>query len=251
MKRAIYGLVLAAVGCANPPPPVVDSAPQFAQQLAGKRYGFYVGPQKQAPIESGRPDEDYGYEGLRAVFQPLASVCARERGVVAVATTRVNGQKLPSAVTCEAPQGALWGVTVRYSPLDLDTAKNGGWAWLTLRTQFVAAADLAAAREQAETRRQAEAEAQRRDDLARREARERYLAALEPFRAGLKPATRVKWREPTSGFIGTGLVVRVDGELVQVQFDNLLFGADSVRHVRRAELEPWDGVPTGSRYQLR
>jgi hypothetical protein len=45
--------------------------------------------------------------------------------------------------------------------------------------------------------------------------------------------------------------VRVEGDLVFVQFNNAVIGGSNTRYLKRGEIEAWDGVPTGTTYNMQ
>ena len=79
------------------------------------------------------------------------------------------------------------------------------------------------------------------------------LARLSLFQENLKPGEMVQWYpNPEAKYRkGIGLVIKVENQLVQVQFENLIIGGTSLRFVKRSELEPWDGQGRGMRHEIR
>jgi len=79
------------------------------------------------------------------------------------------------------------------------------------------------------------------------------LARLSLFQENLKPGEMVQWypNPEAKHRKGIGLVTKVENQLVQVQFENLIIGGTSLRFVKRSELEPWDGQGRGMRNEIR
>ena len=75
-----------------------------------------------------------------------------------------------------------------------------------------------------------------------------WPAKVAAFQARLKVGDRFKWgRAPIWGGPFVGMVVRVEGTLAFVQFDNLTFAGQQTRYLPKAELEPFEGpTPAGS-----
>ena len=70
---------------------------------------------------------------------------------------------------------------------------------------------------------------------------------MAAFQANLRVGDRFRWgRAPIWGGPFVGMVVKVEGTLAFVQFDNLTFAGQQTRYLPKAELEPFDG-PTPAR----
>ena len=70
-----------------------------------------------------------------------------------------------------------------------------------------------------------------------------WPARVAAFQANLKVGDRFQWAKPPGGggpFVG--MVVRVEGTLAFVQFDNLTISGQQTRYVPKVELEPFDGL---------
>jgi hypothetical protein len=131
---------------------------------------------------------------------------------------------------------------------------------MTIRTQLLSADQYAArlqeeqaqaqAREKAaaaQRERQAALERDRQQRIKDQEIEARRIAVQWParvaaFQANLKVGDRFQWAKPPGGggpFVG--MVVRIEGTLAFVQFDNLTISGQQTRYLPKAELEPFDG----------
>jgi len=65
------------------------------------------------------------------------------------------------------------------------------------------------------------------------------VAAFQP---NLKAGDRFQWaRAPGGGGTYVGMVVRLEGAMAFVQFENLTIGGQQTRYLPKVELEPFDG----------
>jgi hypothetical protein len=99
----------------------------------------------------------------------------------------------------------------------------------------------------AQKERQAALEQERQQRARAQEAEARRLAAEWPariaaFQANLKVGDRFQWaRPPGGGGPFVGMVVRIEGALAFVQFENLTISGQQTRYIPKVELEPFDG----------
>ena len=172
----------------------------------------------------------------------------------------------------------LWALDLTYRDLskvpEADAAGRKTLLFLniTTRTHLLLADELSArlreeqaqgiARDQAaavERERQAVLGGERQRSEREMYAEAQLLAALWPtrvaeFRAHLKPGDRFKWASPPSAAWGgpfVGLVVRVEGALAFVQFENLTIAGQQTRYISRDQLEPYDGPAPQGRYEIK
>jgi hypothetical protein len=66
-------------------------------------------------------------------------------------------------------------------------------------------------------------------------------AELGSFRKDLKAGDSVQWKASGTPVKAVGVIVRLDGDLALVQFDNSTFTGKSVRYFNHSQLEPFDG----------
>ncbi len=111
-----------------------------------------------------------------------------------------------------------------------------------LRSRFMKAEDAYRA---AETEKQnaSRAEAESKAQLVRDDE-------LKRFQKSLKPGDRIQWRTANVPMKGVGMVIRIDGELAFIQFDNLTFSGQPVRYIKKSELEPFDGNMPNARFDV-
>jgi len=266
--------ILALQGCStNQSVSAGGSIEEFALSLNGKRYefdqtgifqargahhsrsGLLVTPQ-QIPA------------GLTLVLAPAQEHCQRGGGAPSFAKllTSERGAQLPQRILCLRDEAPLWALEVQYVDLVLKYSPSQQPAELamTMRTQLLSP-EQSAARLQ-EEQAQAQAQAQVRDKAAAAQ-RERQVAAnkvhqqfandqaaearrmaaqwsakVAAFQANLKAGDRFQWaRLPGGGGPFVGMVVRLEGALAFVQFDNLTISGQQTRYVPQVELEPFDG----------
>jgi biotin carboxyl carrier protein len=102
----------------------------------------------------------------------------------------------------------------------------------------------------AQKERQAALEQERQQRARAQEAEARKLVAEWParvaaFQANLKVGDRVKWGQPLRFYDPcVGMVVRLEGGVAFIQFDNLTIGGQPTRYIPKIELGPCDGPPT-------
>lgn len=70
---------------------------------------------------------------------------------------------------------------------------------------------------------------------------------IKSFRKNLKAGDSVQWKTSGTPVKAVGIIVRLDGDLALVQFDNATFTGKPVRYFNRSQLEPFDGkLPASS-----
>ena len=127
-----------------------------------------------------------------------------------------------------------------------------------LREEEVQAQEREQAAE-AQRQRQAALERERQQLAKDKEAEAQRVAAQWParvaeFRAHLKAGDRFKWASPPSTAWGgpfVGLVVRVEGALAFVQFENLTIAGQQTRYIARDQLDPFDGPTPQGMYEIK
>ena len=78
-----------------------------------------------------------------------------------------------------------------------------------------------------------------------------WPARVAAFQASLKAGDRFQWaRAPGGGGPYIGMVVRLEGAMAFVQFDNLTIGGQQTRYIPKIELEPFDGPPPNFRRSI-
>jgi hypothetical protein len=133
----------------------------------------------------------------------------------------------------------------------------------TLGAEYLSKQDLSA-RIQAEQQQEdarARADTEHREQTARSAAiktaeEERRVAEwparVAAFRASMKSGDRCEWRPSNLSVSGpiVGLVVRTEGAMAYVQFQNLVIGGQSARYVPKGELVPFDRDPPPVRFEI-
>tara|TARA_B100001105_G_scaffold251748_1_gene242029 strand:+ start:14659 stop:15039 length:381 start_codon:yes stop_codon:yes gene_type:complete len=101
---------------------------------------------------------------------------------------------------------------------------------------------------------EARRESQAREELrAQKDAAERAVFAEKAarFRIALRAGDQVIWFDQSRSIKGYGMAIRLEGDLVYVQFDNVSFGGTSSRFVRKSELFPPDGTKPSIFHEAR
>jgi hypothetical protein len=213
-------------------------------------------------------------KGLLVALAPAQAHCASAGGEPHFPLTEEapNSAYVPTRMVCLKQGRPLWVLDLTYPEMRLVSGEGVPGAaplsYLRLQThaQLMTADEFAAklrdeeasARDRERTavfqrEREQTAERHRREASLRQQAAEQRAAAEWParvaqFQANLKPGDRFRWTAPPgiSGDV-VGMVVRVEADLVFVQFDNLTIGAQATRYIPRNQLEPFQGrTPTGT-----
>ena len=262
--------ILALQGCStNPSVPGGASIEEFSRALDGKRYEFDLTGQILVPAMSGvLVTAQRIPKGLTVALAPAQERCVRDGGEPSFAELQAAGQaQLPQRILCQRGAVPLWVLDIRYGNVntkqifDETLRKTFTFLGMTIRTQLLSADQYAARlqEEQAQTQarekaaaaqreRQAALERDRQQRIKDQEIEARRIAVQWParvaaFQANLKVGDRFQWAKPPGGggpFVG--MVVRVEGTLAFVQFDNLTISGQQTRYVPKVELEPFDGL---------
>jgi hypothetical protein len=207
-----------------------QSIEDFAQATRGKKYMFSL--DSRLPYY-GEPDSLFGYKPLRSGLAQLETLCKRNSGkLVAQPWENIGNVTLPSRLTCRGDVGVLWAFIPGYSNVSSTVASNGRWTHLTLQPSLWTAAQVI----ERET-----LEAVATQELAERinAKQEKDRARISEFRQKLKPGDRFQWRGVEHG-IARGMIIRMEGNMTFVQFDNMTVSGQTTRYVQRSELEPID-----------
>ena len=273
--------ILALQGCStNPSVPGGGSIEEFSRALDGKRYEFDLTGQILVPAMSGvLVTAQRIPKGLTVALAPAQERCVRDGGEPSFTELQAAGQaQLPQRILCQLGAVPLWILDLRYGNVttkpvfDETLRKTFSYLGMTVRTQLLStdqyAARLQEEQAQAQARdkaaaaqreRQAALERDRQQRIKDQEAEAQRIAAQWPtrvaeFRARLKTGDRFRWASPPSTAWGgpvVGLVIRVEGPLVFVQFENLTISGQQTRYVARDQLEPFEGPTPQGRYELR
>jgi hypothetical protein len=207
-----------------------QSLEDLTQNIRGKKY--MVSPDFKG-FHYGEPDSLFGYKPLRSGLAQLESHCKNCNGkLVAQAWQNIGNATLPSRLTCRSEVGTLWAFIPGYSNVSNTAASNGRWTHFTLQPSLLSAA-------QAAEREMVEAIATQQLSERIDAKREMDMARIAEFRQKLKPGDRFQWRGVQLG-IASGMIIRVEGNMTFVQFDNMTVSSQTTRYVQRDELEPID-----------
>ncbi len=266
--------ILTLQACSNNP--TVQSGgsiEDFASNLNGKQYSFDLRGVRFRSEDSAEPiGAERIPKGLAIGLSPALDHCKRADGepslvsVVEVKPHSLVKVNLPKRVLCLRNATPLWALDIQYLDVravsSYDSTLNAR-LWdlrMGLQTQLLSpdqyAARLKDEQAQAQARdraaevqkeRQAALELERQQRARAQEAEARKLAAERParvaaFQANVKAGDRFQWaRAPGGGGPYVGIVVRIEGVMAFVQFDNLTISGQSTRYLPKVELEPFDG----------
>lgn len=261
--------VLALQGCStNPSVSGGGSIEEFSRALDNKRYEFDLTGQILVPSMSGvLVTAQRIPKGLTVALTPAQERCVRDGGEPSFTELQAAGQaQLPQRILCQRGAVPLWVLDIRYGNVttrpvfDETLRKSFSYLGMTIRTQLLSADQYAARLREEEAQaqerdkaaavqreRQAALERDRQQRIKDQEAEARRIAAQWParvsaFQANLKVGDRFQWaRPPGGGGPFVGMVVRIEGALAFVQFDNLTISGQQTRYIPKAELEPFDG----------
>lgn len=266
-------LAIALAACStNPRIASGDSIQDFARALNGAKFDFDLSGRIKVPAMSGALVTPQRIpEGLLVALAPARQHCAREGGALTFNKLLNTGHaNLPRRIECGSVSGLSWAVDLAY----LDSAlvpgedamgrKSLTYLRFTMRSEYLSAADLAdrisAEQAQADARARADAEGQVRQarTAAIRAAEAERQAAEWPgrvaaFRSAMKSGDRCEWKPATPAPVGplVGVVVRTEGAMAYVQFENAIIGGQSSRYVPKAELVPFDRPTPAARFEIR
>ena len=266
--------ILALQGCStNPSVPAGGSIEEFTLSLNGKRYEFdQTGIFQAKGMHHSRsgllvtPQQIPA--GLTLALAPAQEHCQRGGGTPSFAKLLASERdaQLPQRILCLRDGAPLWALEVQYVDLVLKYSPSQRPAELemTLRTQLLSPEQSAAQLQEEHAQAQARAQARDKAATAQRErqdaankvhqqfandqvAEARRIAAQWPakvsaFQVNLKAGDRFQWaRPPGGGGPFVGMVVRLEGAMAFVQFDNLTIGGQQTRYLPKVELEPFGG----------
>ena len=279
-RRAPGAILVASLlqACSsNPTVSAGGSIDEFARSLNGKPYAFDLRGVKFRSEMSAEPVTPQRVpKGLAIALAPAQEHCKRAGGepslvdfVEAAPETAAHVRpnlNLPQRVLCLRSGNPSWVLDIRYVDVKVitgldPTLRTPIWDLsMSLQTKLLSPDEYAArlkeeqaqaqAREKAavaQKERQAALEKERQQRARAQEAEARRLAAEWParvaaFQANLKAGDRFQWaRPPGGGGPYVGMVVRLEGAMAFVQFDNLTVGGQQTRYLPKVELEPFDG----------
>lgn len=266
-------------GCSmNPKVAGGDAIQDFARNLNGKTFLLEQDGRVLVPAMSGALVTSQKIpKGLLLALAPAQAHCASAGGEPQFSQTKEapNSAHVPTRVVCLKQGRPLWVLDLAYPEMRLVSGEGVPGAaplsYLRLQTnaQLMTADEFDAKLrdEEASARgrervaaflieREQAAERQRRETALRQQAAEQRAATEWParvaqFQANLKPGDRFRWTA-APGILGdvVGMVVRVEADLVFVQFDNLTIGAQATRYIPRNQLEPFQGRTPAGTYRI-
>ena len=164
-----------------------------------------------------------------------------------------GGRSLPARFQCRAANKTLWEMDAHYTEKSIPAESSGRIIALTPQVNLLAETEIAnrrASRDGAPKagqrpleREKAKARAEPAEKPVTEQVRKTAKSEeLKLFRENLKAGDRVRWKTAAASTRGVGQIVRLDGDLVLIQFDNKAHAGQSLRYFNRSQLEPFDGV---------
>ncbi len=247
------GLTLLAgvllVACATPAvrPNAGASVNEYAANLSQQRFGLSLKP---APGTPRGLASDFAW-----VLEPVNQFCSNAGGQLKVARQgSLDRVPVPTELDCVREGRVLWGFVPGAFNGNVILEGPGGRLFVTLSPGVLSESDVADRRKSELAAKAGEAlaiEAKRQQDRAENLRQAELQAQADQraaeFRKNLKPGDRFLWWAPPGRYIaGVGIVIRLEGELAFVQFDNLKISGQTTRYIPRKELRPMEGaVPQG------
>ena len=269
MVPLIFGLAACST---NPRIAAGNSIQDFARALNGSKFDFDLSGRIKVPAMSGALVTAQRIpEGLLVALAPAKEHCARAGGALTFTKLQNTGRaNLPGRIECGTVSGLAWAVDLTYFDLAMVAGEDAmGRKSLTylnflLRTEYLSAGDAArrTATEQAQVNARATADA----ELQERQARDAAVVAAEAdrraaewpgrvaaFRTAMKSGDRCEWKPARSVPVGplVGVVVRTEGAMAYVQFENAVIAGQTARYVPKAELVPFDRPTPAARFEIR
>jgi len=234
-------IISVLLGCASNP--TVDpniSTEDYCKSMYGKTYNFLLKRKGEAVLNeavSGVPNDDFGLNGLKYSYKPLIANCEKEGGVLTASDNKFfAGVELPTTLNCSAAQKVLWAVKLNFSNPSKEYLQMNGtnWFYITLSPIVYTGEQVAAEKNAIKNITQNLIKLKEEQEIARENS-----AAV--WRKTLKSGSTVEWSVPNRSFIAIGKVIKIEGEMVFVQFDNLKIGGGFTRFIHIRELYPESG----------
>lgn len=257
--------LFALQGCStNPTVAGADSIQGFAKGLSGKRYELVIRPPAWVPAASS--GELVGPHrvprGLMVALDPAQKLCGRDGGGELTFSDNLEagvGLPLPQRVVCQRGSDPLWALFITYADVKQLPYHHylGNRMTMTLHPSVRSTEQYAVQLQEEQAKAQAQAEAREKAAAVQRERQAAFerdrpqriaqaqqaalerLARVAAFQANLKAGDRIRWVRPKSMLEPEGMVVRVEGTVVLVQFDISRMAPDQrTLYVSKTELEP-------------
>jgi outer membrane lipoprotein-sorting protein len=235
IRFSMVAMFMSTLGaCANNPKIESGSTiADFANSVSDKEYKFNLAG--GLPQISGDRHPLFGYVALSLALAPVQSHCTNSGGKITSGAWQEFGLvRVPGRLTCIANGAIVWEFAPGYTKVRTSEAVNGRWAFMTIKPYLLSGIQVA------------ERDKFEANENQAQKAKESIKLALDAklkqehitkFRLSVKPGDRFKWHGVERG-PATGMIVRIEGEMTFVQFDNMMISGQSTRYVRRDELEP-------------
>ena len=174
----------------------------------------------------------------------------------------IDDARVPTELDCIRDGRALWAFDPGFFNGKVNLPGPGGRLFVTLSPSVLSESEVADRRKsevtaKAEEARAAEAKRQKDRTAATRQGELARIAQAEAdqraaeFRRNLKPGDRFLWWAPPGRYItAMGIVIRLEGELAFVQFDNLKISGQTTRYIPWKELRPVEGALPQGRFEI-
>ena len=245
------------VACATPAvrPNAGASVKEYAANLSQQRFGLSMKPASDSPLRLAT--------GLAWILEPVYQFCLNAGGQIRVTQEGwIDDAHVPTELDCIRDGRVLWAFDPGYFNGKVNLPGPGGRLFVTFspsvhsesevadRRMSEAAAKMEELRAAEAKRQKDRAETARQAELARVAQAEADRRAAQ-FQNSLKSGDRFQWWVPPGHYVNAvGIVIRLEGELAFVQFENLKMSGQTTRYVRRNELRPIEGTVPPARYEI-
>ena len=253
-----FVVTLVISGCA--PATVHDKAEsiqEFAAMLDGKEMSL-------KNVDGVSENPEYGYDVIRAQIAMVRWLCKKDGGELSgryyyrLNATNKNSEVIkalsfrstdkPSSFVCKKPDADLWGLEIDHKGF----RRSWIYVYFTPYVKVLSPQELQRQREISK----AESEENLRRSQEEAKARMEQAMAADAikkerdakFRANLKQGDLCQWK--LREIVGYGMVVRIEGKLAFVQFENVTFAGQNTRYVPIAELEAPEKRASSTRYSI-
>jgi len=249
-----------------------QSIQEFAAMLHGQE--IYI-----TDVRGDSEDPEYGYKAIRGQIETVRRLCAkdggelhgkyysrqnawhqRESAIRTLASGMMGGNRTmddPSVFFCKKADVELWGLQIDHKNFRRSKYISMFGGYYIYFTPFVKVSSPQEMQRQREVSKVETEERLRRNQEEARVRMEQQKAAQAvknernaKFRAGLKQGDLCQWKLPQMSGIGYGMVVRIEGKLAFVQFENVTFAGQNTRYVPIEELEAREEKNSSARYSI-
>ncbi|WP_067587379.1 hypothetical protein [Endozoicomonas ascidiicola] len=248
-KLILTSMVVALLsGCGSSPSiPEGSTVDDFVRTTQGKTLNLLL-KRPEEPIllrsQNGKYDEKYGMIGIGEAFKPAEIYCRNDGGDLIASDKKTYVRfDLPTKLTCKKGDTVLWGLKPNYSNYEIKFLdfNKAYWLYVTLNpkkyTNELYVTEVKANQESQEYMRE--------QYIEQKEAKKQTAIIAEKlnneWRKTVASGSTIEWKVPNRYYLASGRAVKIEGNMVLVQFDNLKFNNGFTRYIPLAELLPPSG----------